>query len=115
MALLLLFRLIVPAPVPVKAETLLLLAVASAAVPPLRLIVNPLEAVSAALAVCDITVPLAVEAVSVAAPLAVIASLKAIVVPERDSVPTLVEVVPVVIAPAFVTDKFSELPPKVFN
>ena len=46
------------------------------------------------------------EAVKVTAPLAVIASLKAMVVPERFKVPKVVAVVPVVMAPADVTFRF---------
>ena len=60
-------------------------------------------------------VPLVADAVSAASPLAVIASLKTIVVPESVKSSTRVEPEAVVIFPALVTVTFSELPPNVFS
>lgn len=76
--------------------------------PPLKLSDSPLEAVNAEELVWVITLPLLVDAVNDIAPLALIAALKAIVVPDSVRVPKLSLLVPVVMAPASVTDKLSE-------
>lgn len=90
--------------------TLLDVLVVSTAVPPFKVIVSPAGAVMLAELVCVITLPLVVDAVKDMAPLPVIASLNAIVVPDKVKEPTLVPVTPVVIAPASVTLTFSVAP-----
>lgn len=100
--------LILPVPVPVNEETSFVVLVVSNAVPPLRLTVSPLVADKAAPEVCVITLPLAVDAVNDTAAPAVMASLKAIVDPDKVREPTLVPVVAVVMAPALVTLTLSD-------